>query len=878
MEQNRSAGKKPRGASRNTPSKIPPPRQPGDGFLIAAIGASAGGIEAFTELVRTLPKDTGMAFVLIQHLDPQHRSLLTELIAKETAMKVAEVTDGMPVEPDHVYVIPPNASMFIADHVLRLDPRAESRGGHMAIDRFMRSLAGDQRNKSVGVILSGTGTDGTLGMAEIQAHGGVTFAQDESTAKYDGMPRSAIAAGCVDYILPPRGIAHELARIAKSPYVAQEKAEDLPAAAGESSSLGIIFQLLRQSTGHDFTHYRHTTTLRRIHRRMIVHKIEKMKDYVRFIQSNPAEIKILYQDMLINVTSFFRNPRVFEGLKSEVFPVIAKQRGPNVAIRVWTPGCSSGEETYSIAMALLEYLGDKTRKVPIQIFGTDVSESSINRARTGVYPENIREDVNPERLRRFFTKVGANYHISKSVRDMCIFAQHNLLNDPPFSQMDLICCRNLLIYLEPVLQNKVISFFHYATRPGGFLVLGSSEGLGTASDLFAPVDRAYKIFSRKPAQGRQVVTFSLQSDPTRTYYNPARIPAKQPDAPPNFVDMQKEFDRKLLTQYVPATVFIGEDDEILHTRGNVNGYLKLAPGRASLNLLKMVLDGLQFDLRSALARARKDNRAVKKQGVLIESGNRNNSGAESERFVNFEVVPVSTGQLKDSYFMVVFEDSQTDAPRRKHPQKRDRESESRERQANKLAQELAATKEHLQAVIETHEATNEELQSANEEILSSNEELQSTNEELETAREELQSTNEELTTVNDELRSRNSEVSLINNDLINLLSSIDIAVVMVGSDLTIRRFTQRAQELFALIPGDVGRPLGNINPAVELPGLQQTVMQVMEKLHSVEKTLTDSNGNRFQLRVLPYRTAENKVDGAVITLVDVSRQAQGAKT
>jgi two-component system CheB/CheR fusion protein len=342
--------------------------------------------------------------------------------------------------------------------------------------------------------------------------------------------------------------------------------------------------------------------------------------------------------------------------------------------------------------------------------------------------------------------------------------------------------------------------------------------------------------------------------------------------------MQKEFDRKLLTQYVPATVFIGEDGEILHTRGNVNRYLKLAPGRASLNLLKMVLDGLQFDLRSAIARARKDNRAVKKQSVLIESGSGNDHGTESERFVNFEVVPVSTGQLKDSYFMVVFEDSQSEVRRRKSSGKRDRESESWNRQANKLAQELAATKEHLQAVIETHEATNEELQSANEEILSSNEELQSTNEELETAREELQSTNEELTTVNDELRSRNTEVSLINNDLMNLLSSIDIAVVMVGSDLTIRRFTQRAQELFALIPGDVGRPLGNINPAVQLPGLEQIVMQVMEKLQPVEKTLTDPNGNRFQLRVLPYRTAENKVDGAVITLVDVSRQAQGAKT
>ncbi len=415
--------------------------------------------------------------------------------------------------------------------------------------------------------------------------------------------------------------------------------------------------------------------------------------------------------------------------------------------------------------------------------------------------------------------------------------------------------------------------FHYATRPDGFLVLGSSEGVGTASDLFAPVDRTCKIFSKKPAQGRRVVTFSLQSDPIRPHHNPAGTPSKLPDAPPNFADLQKEFDRKLLTQYAPATAFINEDAEIVHTRGNINRYLKLAPGRASLNLLKMALDGLQFDLRSAIARARKDGRAVKKQNVLVKNGNGNDHVSETERFVNFEVVPIATGQLNDSHYLVVFEESAAEAPRRKPLRKGDRESEASERRAKKLQQELAATKEHLQAVIETHEATNEELQSANEEILSSNEELQSTNEELETAREELQSTNEELTTVNDELRTRNSEVSLINSDLMNLLSSIDIAVVMVGNDLTIRRFTQRAQKLFALIPGDVGRPLGNINPAVKLPDLQQIVTRVMANLQPVEKSLTDATGSRFQLRVLPYRAADNKADGAVITLVNVSQQA-----
>jgi two-component system CheB/CheR fusion protein len=578
MKSKPSARKRAQTTVQNRPGKIPRKEESRGGFLIAAIGASAGGIEAFTELVRSLPQDTGMAFVLVQHLDPKHRSMLADLVSKQTAMKVVEVTDGMKVEPDHIYVIPPNASMSIADHALRLSPRVDSRGAHMAIDRFMRSLAEDQRNRSIGVILSGTGTDGTLGMAEIQAQGGVTFAQDESTAKYDGMPRSAIAAGCVDYVLPPKGIAHELARIAKHPYVGREKNGDHTAAVSEDNAgLDAVFQLLRQATGHDFAHYRQTTIQRRIHRRMVVHKIDKLKDYLKFAQSNPAEIKTLYQDMLINVTSFFRNPKVFDALKSEVFPAIAKRRGLDMAIRVWTPGCSSGEETYSVAIALLEFLGEKASKVPIQIFGTDVSEASINKARAGVYPGNIQEDVSPERLSRFFTKVGGVYHVTKSIRDICIFAQHNLTTDPPFSQMDLICCRNLLIYLEPILQNKVISLFHYATRPGGFLVLGSSEGVGMATDLFAPENRSHKIFLRKTIPGRRMVTFSLQGDPGRSPHSPIRIPTKQPDAISNFIEIQKEFDRRLLTHYAPATVFIDEDAEILHTRGNVNRYLKLAP-------------------------------------------------------------------------------------------------------------------------------------------------------------------------------------------------------------------------------------------------------------------------------------------------------------
>ena len=844
---------------------------------IVAIGASAGGIEALTELMTHLPADTGMGFVLVQHLDPKHHSILTELLGRKTAMSVTEVSEGVPVAPNHVYVIPPNASMTISDHTLHLGPREESHGAHMSVDHFMRSLAEQKGNRAIGVILSGSGSDGTLGMGEIQAHGGMTFAQDDETAKYDGMPRSAVAAGYVDYILPPKGIAKELARIARHPYLERQTKPD---ASGEASpvpgtGLNTIFQILRRATGVDFTHYRQTTILRRIERRMVVHKLHKLGEYVKYVQNNPAEVKALYQDMLINVTSFFRGPRVFEALKTTVFPAVMKNLSREGGIRIWTPGCASGEETYSVAIALLEFLGDRASQIPIQFFGTDVSESSVVRARNGGYPENIQADVSPERLRRFFTKAEGGYRVSKVIRDLCIFAQHNVLNDPPFSRMDLICCRNLLIYLEPVLQGKVISLFHYALRPSGFLVLGSSEGLGATTGLFAVEDRSHKIFSRKIGAAHQAGPFSLDGQSERKEYGPVRIAAKAPDAVWNYAEAQKEFDRRLLTQYAPATAFVNEDLEIIHTRGNVNRYLKLAPGRASLSLLKMAREGMLVELRNAIARAKKENVVVGKRNLRIKNGNGNGEDAaetDSTRLVNFDVIPVSLGNMEQQYFMIVFQEAPPE-PEREAGGRRERpsdETESALKRTAKLEQELAATKEYLQSVIETQEATNEELQSANEEILSSNEELQSTNEEMETAKEELQSANEELNTVNDELRSRNLEITQINNDLINLLSSIDIAVIMIGSDLTIRRFTPKAQKFLGLIPSDIGRPLSNINPAIEIADLQAMVLQVMGDFHSLERELTDRMGVHYQFKILPYRTTENKIDGAVITIVDIA--------
>src|SRR5262252_691058 len=664
-------------------------------LLIAAVGASAGGIEAFTELVTNLPTDTGMAFVLVQHLDPEHHSMLTELLSKKTGMRVKEVTNGMTVEPNHVYVIPPNATMSISNHTLQLAPRGDSRGIHMSIDHFMRALAEQQGNRAIGVILSGSGTDGTAGMAEIQAHGGVTFAQDEASAKYDSMPRSAVAAGCVDYVLPPKAIARELARIARHPYLVRDLAPEI--APAENTGLSLVFQLLRKITGVDFTHYRQTTILRRIQRRMVVHKIEKIEEYLKYLQTNPAEIKALYQDMLINVTSFFRNPRVFDALKAQVFPSIVQNHSPEASVRIWTPGCASGEETYSVAIALLEFLGDKASQIHIQFFGTDISEASISKARSGLYPENIQGDVSPERLRRFFTKVEGGYRISKTIRDMCIFAQHNVLNDPPFSQMDLICCRNLLIYLEPLLQNKVISLFHYATRLGGYLVLGTSEGVGTATNLFSNEDRTHKIFLKKSTGVRQPVTFSLAMPGERHEYGGFRVPSKQPDTSWNYLEAQKEFDRRLLSQYSPATVFINEDLEIIHTRGSVNLYLKLAPGRASLSILKMAREGLLLDLRNALTKAKKDNVTVRKQNIQIKNGN---GTPDAIRVVNFEVAPIRMGNLKELYFMIVFEESiAPPRPRAVKPTKHAREAESAvSGRIAKLEQELAATKEYLQSV------------------------------------------------------------------------------------------------------------------------------------------------------------------------------------
>jgi two-component system, chemotaxis family, CheB/CheR fusion protein len=845
---------------------------PSHDLLIAAIGASAGGLEAGIDLVRNLDPNTGMAYVFIQHLDPTHSSIIKDLLAKETSMPVTEVTDGTRVAPNHIYVIPPNALMTIDDHTLRLSPRELSRGGHMPIDHFMRVLAEDLGNRAIGVILSGTGSDGVLGMAEIQARGGVTFAQDQVTAKYDGMPRSAIAAGCVDYVLPPQGIAGELARLAHHPYVSPSRSlDDVPPLVQPGvDGINTIFQILRRATRVDFTYYRKTTILRRIQRRMVVHKIDKFSEYVKYLQSSPAEIKALYQDMLIHVTSFFRNPKTFESLKRAVFPQILKNKQTNSNIRIWIPGCASGEEAYSLAIALLEFLGPKLPDIPIQLFGTDISETSIKMARAGIYPANIQGDVSPERIRRFFAKVEGGYRINKNIREMCIFAQHNLLNDPPFSRMDLICCRNLLIYFEPVLQARVISLFHYSLRAGGYLILGTSEGISAAAHLFNLEDRENKIFSKKASTGRQMVTFSLNRQPEQSltmHESPWSGRPLRAETNWNYAESQRDFDRRLLAHYVPPTVFVNEDMEIIHTRGRFNRYFKMPAGRPTLNVLKMAHDDLMLSLQNAILAAKKEKRPVSRTGITVKVTN-GKKGASRKENVAFEVTPLRSG-LNELCFMIVFREEGSPwkpGKSRKGGSHSKQRKDSSNEEIKRLEQELATAKEHLQSVVENQEAANEELQSANEEILSSNEELQSTNEELETAKEELQSTNEELSTVNDELRNRNLQMSEGQKELRDLLTGVSIAVV--GNDSQIREFASESRKLLSLLPEEIGGPILDVNRPVDIPNFQQLIKQALSNSAAGGEYVVDRAGKRYRVRVLPLKGTDETIDGHIVALID----------
>lgn len=832
-------------------------------FPIVGIGGSAGGLEAFEDLLKNISNKPGMAIIFIMHLSPGHKSLLTELLARKTNMPVSEITNGMTPQIDHVYVKPANANLVLKNGRLVLSALNDTDAKRMPIDTFFHSLAEELGNRSVGVIMSGTATDGTLGAEAIKAGGGITFAQDGESAKYNDMPQSAIAAGCVDFVLSPKKIAVELERISRHPFIsslAPIKTDD--AIIAKDKSFETIFDILRRSTGLDFTYYKAPTISRRISRRIVVTKQGNLKNYVKFLRGDNNEVASLYEDLLINVTSFFRDKKVFQALERSVIPAILKSKKKDESVRVWVPGCSSGEEAYSIAILFAEALGRRTGTFPIQIFATDVSNVGIDKARRGVYGQAIKNDISPARLKRFFIKEGSQYRISKSLREMCVFSKQNVFSDPPFSSIDLISCRNLLIYIQPILQKKIFHNFHYSLRPGSFLVLGNSESAAGYSNLFKDLDRKHKIFTKK------YVPIRLEPESVQEYY-----PLKKSEAQGKIAiktekgaDVNFLVDSILLNEYAPCGVLIDGNMEVVQFRGHTGRFLESAAGKPNLSIFKLAREGLIMPLRSAIHKAKKTRRAVK-----IEADNISYNGRKRSVVIN--AIPVRSANLKEELFLVLFDEigragAPGGLPGKCGKISAKRRSVEKDSYIKNLERELTETKEYLQTVIEEQENVNEEVKTANEEILSSNEELQSTNEELETAKEELQSSNEELTTTNEELQNRNVEVSILNNDLINLLNSINVPIVMMSSDLVIRRVTPQADKVLNVTSSDVGRPISKVKLNIDIPDLEKILYDVMESLSPKTFEIKDNKGEWFSVCIRPYRTIDNKIDGVVMVFID----------
>lgn len=835
-------------------------------FPVVAVGASAGGLEACTTLLKSLPTTLGMALVFISHLDPNRSSAFPEILSRATSLKVVEVEDGIAVSPNSVYVIPRNCEMTIQHGSLRIAHRGEPRTVNTTIDTFMRSLALDQGNNAIGIVLSGTASDGTAGLAAIKGEGGITFAQDES-AKYDGMPASAIASGCVDLVLPPENIGKELERIARHPYVLGAAIEPEQVGATVEAQMAQIFAMLRRTTRVDFSEYKRPTIGRRVARRMALHKVEKLRDYVALLQRNRNEVMALYQDLLINVTSFFRDAEVFDSLKAVVYPELLKQRTHDgtTPIRIWVPGCSTGEETYSHAISLLEFLGEEHTELPIQIFGTDLSDKAIQRARAGLYKETIEADVSPVRLRRFFHKVDSGYQISKSIRDLCIFSTQNVFSDPPFSRIDLVSCRNVMIYLSHLLQRRVIPIFHYALNPGGFLMIGNTEGLlGSGAELFDMADKKQKIYRKKSVPTPVTFGFSVHSTEPHPEGESQRKATKATEPARAPLDLQREADRLLLARYAPPSVAVNDQLEIIQIKGRTGPYLELPAGKASLNLLKMARPGLLYELQNAIEEARKGGVDAVRPNVQVEENG-------SSKTTTIRVTPFRTPIQDKTSFLVAFEaptgsggsttDKTVTAPLSED------ERTSKDNQIARLRQELAATKEYLQSIIEALESSNEELQSANEEIQAGNEEQQSTNEELQTSKEELESANEELHTVNEEMQHRNEMLTQINNDFSNLLNSINLPMVMVGPDLCLRRYTPQAAKALGLTGTDVGRPITRLRLKLKIHDLEQKMLDVIASVRPQQYRVQDAEGEWCDLRLTPYRTSDNRIDGVVLTVL-----------
>ena len=825
-----------------------------------------------------------MAFVLVQHLDPDHESSLAQILGRTTEIQVCEVRDRMKVLPDRIYVIPPNVCMEIVKGVLKLRPREKRPGAARSIDVFLESLAQDQQQRAIGVVLSGTAMDGTLGLEMIKAEGGITFAQDES-AKYASMPRSAIAAGCVDFVLSPDGIARELARIAEHPWVAAAQstpvrngskgkafrattAKASPTAAThaqEESSYKNILLLLQNHRGVDFSRYKSNTIERRINRRMVLNRQQKLGDYAAFLKNNPKELDPLYSDLLINVTSFFRNPDAFEALKAKVFPRLLQLQGENDPVRVWTLGCSTGQEAYSLAMAYTEYCDKISRAPKLQLFATDLNESHLERARTGLYSRNMVADLSSERLKRFFAEEQGGLRVNKSIRELCVFARHNILSDPPFSRMNLVTCRNLLIYLEPESQKRILPNLHFALKPGGFLMLGASESVGSFTSLFEPAGTREKIFLKKAATLLALPMAVTKSHPADKKGGTVSKPAAPPEQFRTELTAQREADRFMATYLAPPSVLITDSMQILQFRGSTKAFLEPPTGKATFDLFKMTPAGLMLPLRAAINEARKKNQPVCRKNVGLQDG-------DKSKRVTIEVVPLKN--LKERHFLILFHKvgpgknqlRTTDDPPSTAAHSLGKPGLNRIRD---LEHELAEARDYVQSLQEQHEATTEEVQASSEEVQSANEELQSINEELETSKEELESANEELTTVNEELASRNAELNRVNSDLNNLQTSTRLPIVLLSRDLCIRHFTPQAEKQFNLVAGDVGRPFSKVRHDLDLPKIEQFIAEVIAQVREQECEVRDQHGGWHLLYVRPYINSDNKVDGAVLVLMDI---------
>jgi two-component system CheB/CheR fusion protein len=829
------------------------------------MGASAGGLEAFERFFLHMPADSGMVFVVVPHLDTHHKSAMTELLARYSRMPVIEITDGMAAAADRIHVIPPNATLTMQGDSFRLQiPRSHS----STIDPFFLSVAEQHGDQVAGIILSGSGSDGSLGLKAIKENGGLTMAQAGETSRYDSMPRSAIATGLVDFILPVEEMPAQLVQYARD--LARSKADGTaPSRQQARRHLVQIFTLLRAGTGHDFSQYKNSTLIRRVQRRMHVAQVAALADYVELLRREPREVEALFRDLLIGVTQFFRDAKAFEILERDIIPKLLQDKGPDDQVRVWVPGCATGEEAYSIAILLRERMIGTDAAPKVQIFATDIDDHALAIARAGLYPAAISGTMSPDRLEKFFSKEGGDYRVAKEIREMCIFSVHNVIKDAPFSRLDLISCRNLLIYLDATLQNRVLLLFHFALRHRGYLFLGPSENVTQHPKLFTKVDGKLRLFKAREADvARQPIEFPLA---TSIYRSPLEPDRPHGSLPPTIRDTVSRRAQRVAEAYAPACFVVDDGYEILHFSGRTGRYLQPSPGAASLNLFSIVDAGLRPDLRAVIHEAVTTGRRVIRENASLPV----DGGFQS---LNLIAEPLATGDGDAKFCIVVLQE--VGAPKPPGTAGVGAASEAQKDEIIRhLESELIATRERLQTTIEELETSNEEMKSSNEEFQSVNEELQSANEELETSKEELQSVNEELETVNAELNSKIESLDRAISDRKNLLESTQIATLFLDNQLRVRSFTPAITEIFHLIGSDAGRPITDIVSRLSYENLPRDVGRVMRTLTRLEQEVALSDGSAsYIMRILPYRTVDDVINGVVITFIDITERKRNEES